>query len=109
MCVSAYATVYVCIYVRVCLCVCVHVCWWIVFLFVFTESQLMALREVQAVGEPCFSRALEMGLSATGGCKDFTGLDTEHSHFLLKQQQKQLSVMPGKFCICSNVMLLFSI
>lgn len=78
-------------------------------MFVFTESQLMALREVQAVGEPCFSRALEMGLSATGGCKDFTGLDTEHSHFLLKQQQKQLSVMPGKFCICSNVMLLFSI
>ncbi|XP_041956587.1 uncharacterized protein LOC121715211 isoform X3 [Alosa sapidissima] len=74
-----------------------------------TESQLLALRAVQAVGEPCFSRALELGLSATGGCRDFSSLDTERSHFLLKQQQKQLSVMPGLEQLYVEVALLHTL
>ncbi|XP_062399860.1 protein shortage in chiasmata 1 ortholog [Sardina pilchardus] len=74
-----------------------------------TESQLLALRAVQAVGEPCFSRALELGLSATGGCRDFSSLDTERSLFLLKQQQKQLSVMPGLEQLYVEVALLHTL
>ncbi|XP_063050459.1 uncharacterized protein LOC134445312 [Engraulis encrasicolus] len=50
-----------------------------------------------------------MGLSATGGCRDFSSLDTERSHFLLKQQQKQLASNPDLEQLYVEVALLHTL
>ncbi|KAK6306615.1 hypothetical protein J4Q44_G00235400 [Coregonus suidteri] len=60
-----------------------------------TESQFWAYRELQAFVLPCLSRARELGLTNTA-CGDFSTLYPDHTRFLLKQQEKELSIRQGQ-------------
>nr|XP_023835064.1 uncharacterized protein C9orf84 homolog [Salvelinus alpinus] len=60
-----------------------------------TESQFWAYRELQAFALPCLSRARELGLTNTA-CGDFSTLYPDHTRFLLKQQEKELSIRQGQ-------------
>ncbi|XP_045558961.1 protein shortage in chiasmata 1 ortholog isoform X1 [Salmo salar] len=60
-----------------------------------TESQFWAYRELQAFALPCLSRARELGLTNTA-CGDFSILYPDHTRFLLKQQEKELSIRQGQ-------------
>ncbi|KAJ8006029.1 hypothetical protein DPEC_G00124010 [Dallia pectoralis] len=60
-----------------------------------TESQVRAYRELQAFVLPCLSRARELGLTNTS-CGDFRSLDPDRTRYLLKQQEKELSMRQGQ-------------
>ncbi|CDQ98571.1 unnamed protein product [Oncorhynchus mykiss] len=60
-----------------------------------TESQFWAYRELQAFALPCLSRARELGLTNTA-CGDYSNLYPDHTRFLLKQQEKELSIRQGQ-------------
>nr|XP_046206206.1 protein shortage in chiasmata 1 ortholog [Oncorhynchus gorbuscha] len=60
-----------------------------------TESQFWAYRELQAFALPCLSRARELGLTNTA-CGDYSTLYPDHTRFLLKQQEKELSIRQGQ-------------
>ncbi|XP_019907735.2 protein shortage in chiasmata 1 ortholog isoform X2 [Esox lucius] len=60
-----------------------------------TESQFQAYRELRAFVLPCLSRARELGLTSTS-CGDFRTLEPDHTRYLLKQQEKELSVRQGQ-------------
>ncbi|CAB1321682.1 unnamed protein product, partial [Coregonus sp. 'balchen'] len=60
-----------------------------------TESQFWAYRELQAFVLPCLSRARELGLT-NSACGDFSTLYPDHTRFLLKQQEKELSIRQGQ-------------
>nr|XP_029534855.1 uncharacterized protein LOC115140661 [Oncorhynchus nerka] len=60
-----------------------------------TESQFWAYRELQAFALPCLSKARELGLTNTA-CGDYSTLYPDHTRFLLKQQEKELSIRQGQ-------------
>ncbi|KAF7663478.1 hypothetical protein LDENG_00210560 [Lucifuga dentata] len=60
-----------------------------------SESQKHAYYELLAFIQPHLSSARELGLSSSG-CGDFSHLTPDQSHFLLKQQEQQLSRTQGK-------------
>ncbi|XP_067084584.1 protein shortage in chiasmata 1 ortholog [Osmerus mordax] len=58
-----------------------------------TESQWRAFSELRTLARVCLSRAGDLGLN-TAACQDFHSLAPDHSRFLLKQQEKELSLGP---------------
>ncbi|KAJ8381143.1 hypothetical protein SKAU_G00019210 [Synaphobranchus kaupii] len=54
------------------------------------ESQCRAYRQLHAAASMYLSSARELGLCAST-CGDFSSLTLDHTHFLLKQQEKELS------------------
>ena len=55
------------------------------------ESQWRAFSELRTLARVCLSRAGDLGLN-TAACQDFHSLAPDHSRFLLKQQEKELSL-----------------